>query len=442
MTECTSNPIHDPDSATENSYRLILGKRHNVFLIVLTYIAFAGICILWVDKLAAHYLSNPFLSTVYSNYKFSAFVIFSALLLYQLMRSFLIPADKHAEICAKTADFHICVPYGLLSLAILTLTATSIQEILTEQQTKEISKLESIANLKTQLLGDWVTARPALTDDLQQAELKSILHWPIPSASAEIRLYRRNNQGIERLNLLESKDKSALVNLNTNSTLSKALAAQFGNDGQIEGQDMNETPVIGWLKKVPGTDWSLLVLIRRSELLEEGRLKALLIGLTGILAFVAISIGFYMLHIRQQLSLSLNDCLAQKNRLQNQNLLSTIADNTTSVIYATNLEGQYTFFNKSANLLFGQPKKNLLGCNDKQLFPKSQAENRMNNIKTVLNGAKLLNQREVLDTQSGRRIFLSNLEPLRDMDGNIIGTVGVSHDITGIDMGFSGQHDQ
>jgi PAS domain S-box-containing protein len=153
-------------------------------------------------------------------------------------------------------------------------------------------------------------------------------------------------------------------------------------------------------------------------------------ALSGLLIlFVGIS-GLYLLRQRQQIALAIVTSKAQVERIQALNLLSTIANSSTDAIFAKDRQGRYLFFNRQAELVSGKSKNEVLGRDDTHLFPPDQAEMVMNNDRMLIDMNKVLTLQEQLDTVSGPVTFLATKGPLRNKNGEIIGTFGVSRDIT------------
>ena len=73
-----------------------------------------------------------------------------------------------------------------------------------------------------------------------------------------------------------------------------------------------------------------------------------------------------------------------------------------------------------------------MGKTDLQLFPRELAEQYFADEREVMRtGRPLLNREErVIDGQGGERWMLTSKVPLRDSQGQVIGLVGISRDIT------------
>lgn len=111
-------------------------------------------------------------------------------------------------------------------------------------------------------------------------------------------------------------------------------------------------------------------------------------------------------------------------------LLQGIADNTSSVIYAKDIDGRYLLVNRQFELLFRLSRAEVLGQTDFDVFPESLAgEFRRNDLRVVETG-HLLECEEIAPHSDGNHTYLSIKFPLRDAVGDIYAVAGISTDIT------------
>jgi PAS domain S-box-containing protein len=111
-------------------------------------------------------------------------------------------------------------------------------------------------------------------------------------------------------------------------------------------------------------------------------------------------------------------------------LLESIMEGTTDAIFVKNLAGQYIMANTSTCEAFGRQLTEVIGKNDSQLF-QTQSEQVIKEIDTnVIRSGKTSLSEERLTTAYGDTYWLSNKSPYRDQNGQIIGLIGISRDIT------------
>lgn len=121
---------------------------------------------------------------------------------------------------------------------------------------------------------------------------------------------------------------------------------------------------------------------------------------------------------------------AQAGQQRSQYLLSTIVENLDDPIFAKDIEGRYLLFNGAASRVVGKPAAEVLGRDDRSIFPAAQAELLMAADRRVTTDGHTETDEQTLDTAQGIRTFLTTKGPLREADGGIIGLFGIARDIT------------
>ncbi len=111
-------------------------------------------------------------------------------------------------------------------------------------------------------------------------------------------------------------------------------------------------------------------------------------------------------------------------------LLDALAASSDDAIFAKDTAGRYVLFNPAAGRFVGKAIDDVLGRDDRALFPPEQAATVMANDRRVVTGGGTITTEEILDTASGTRTFLTTKGPLRDEGGAIIGSFGISRDIS------------
>ncbi len=124
----------------------------------------------------------------------------------------------------------------------------------------------------------------------------------------------------------------------------------------------------------------------------------------------------------------------QVDTLSNQMYqLRTLIDNLPDYIYIKDLDSRFVLNNTAhAHLLGFDDPEALIGKTDVDIFPKEMAEQYFEDEQRVIQtGQALINREEETVDKGGKRQWVSTTKvPLRDVDGNIIGLVGMSRDIT------------
>lgn len=111
-------------------------------------------------------------------------------------------------------------------------------------------------------------------------------------------------------------------------------------------------------------------------------------------------------------------------------LTHDLLDNTSSVIYAKDLDFRYLFVNRQFENLFHVTRADSLGKTDFDVFPEDLAEKFRANDRIVLESGETLQCEEVAPHDDGPHHYFSVKFPLRNELGSIYGIAGISTDVT------------
>lgn len=120
----------------------------------------------------------------------------------------------------------------------------------------------------------------------------------------------------------------------------------------------------------------------------------------------------------------------QKEKQQPPPMLVAIVESSDDAIFAKDVEGRYLLFNNAAARFVGKSASEALGSDDHGLFPPDQAAKLLESDRRVRESGKTESNEEVLGAAPRTRVFLTTKGPLRDAQGQIFGTFGISRDIT------------
>jgi PAS domain S-box-containing protein len=115
-----------------------------------------------------------------------------------------------------------------------------------------------------------------------------------------------------------------------------------------------------------------------------------------------------------------------------QFLVNALMNNLTSHVYFKDLESRFIRINKSHALSFGldDPAK-AIGKSDFDFFTKEHAQQAFDDEHRIISTGETINKEEKLTRENSPDKWSSSIKlPLRDIAGNIIGTFGISKDIT------------
>ena len=125
--------------------------------------------------------------------------------------------------------------------------------------------------------------------------------------------------------------------------------------------------------------------------------------------------------------------VAEEKLTEERNLLRTIIDHLPSRIYVKDLESRY-LLNNRAHLdgLSLATQEQALGRTLREILPGERAETAMADDREVMaSGQPILSQEKSTTLEDGTtRWSLTTKVPLRDLRGQTVGLVGISHDIT------------
>lgn len=116
---------------------------------------------------------------------------------------------------------------------------------------------------------------------------------------------------------------------------------------------------------------------------------------------------------------------------QSNAILNTINASTPTLIYVKDRQGRLLTANPALLAVVGKPAESVLGKTSLEFHtPREEAEKIHANDRLVMETGQPQQFEEGLQSVNGWRVFLSIKSPFRDRQGNIIGIIGISSDIT------------
>ncbi len=154
------------------------------------------------------------------------------------------------------------------------------------------------------------------------------------------------------------------------------------------------------------------------------------IGFIGLLLLLLSEGIFFLFHQHQQLVFANRVQEAQAERLNALNLLAAISEASNDAIFAKDLDGRYILFNNAASRFVGKSAEEVLGKDDRHIFPEDEARHLMAITQQVIAENQTKTDEEKLTTVYGQRIFSATKGLLRNAQGQAIGIFGISRDVT------------
>lgn len=115
---------------------------------------------------------------------------------------------------------------------------------------------------------------------------------------------------------------------------------------------------------------------------------------------------------------------------KNNSILQAIIEGVHDAIFVKDIDGKYVMINASGSRFLGKPVKALLGKSPSKLFPQKEAERILKTDRSVMKTGKTMTYEERLTGSDGQKVYLTTKGPYRDQDGNPLGIIGISRDIT------------
>lgn len=111
-------------------------------------------------------------------------------------------------------------------------------------------------------------------------------------------------------------------------------------------------------------------------------------------------------------------------------LLRAVAEGTPDAVFVKDLDGRYLLFNEGACKLVGRSVEEVLGQDDLFLFGPEGARVVRETDSQVIATNQVLIMEEVLTAAGVTRTYNATKAPYRDNQGNVIGLIGISRDVT------------
>ena len=125
--------------------------------------------------------------------------------------------------------------------------------------------------------------------------------------------------------------------------------------------------------------------------------------------------------------------LAEDKLVQERNLLRAVIDNLPIFVYVKDRASRFLVNNRAhLGILRARTQEEMVGKTDYDVFPRENADQYFADEQAVLeSGQALINREErALDAHGETRWLLTDKVPFSDSTGEIVGIVGMSHDIT------------
>ena len=255
-----------------------------------------------------------------------------------------------------------------------------------------------------------------------------IKQWPVPTATAETLLVRREGNEVVFLNDLRFQTNAALnLRRSLEQTNLLAVKAVLGQTGIVEGVDYRNEPVIGDLSAVPGSPWFLVAWEDVAEVFAPARERFWqVVYMLGVLLLAAgAGLGLIWRQLRVRFYREKFEAEADRARL------GAIVESSHDAIIGKNLDGVITSWNLGAQHIYGYSAAEVVGKSIAILIPPGHLEEFTRLMEKVRRGEPVVNHDAERIRKDGERIQVSlTLSPVRDASGKIVGVSAIGCDIT------------
>lgn len=111
-------------------------------------------------------------------------------------------------------------------------------------------------------------------------------------------------------------------------------------------------------------------------------------------------------------------------------LLQAVMDGAADIIYIKDTEGRYLLFNRAAQAMVAKPAEEVLGRTALDLFGPETARSVHELEQKIIRDGVPVTLEETLAAGGEERTFLATRSPYRNIAGEIVGFIGILHDIT------------
>lgn len=209
-----------------------------------------------------------------------------------------------------------------------------------------------------------------------------------------------------------------------------------GEEGIVEGEDAVEHDVrLSAYRQLPSLGWGLVVYRSKNFALQRIRTLILASGTAGLVLALALALlGVVALRSQRRLAAAFAERTRAGDALREAHaFLDSVLENIPNMIFVKDAkELRFVRFNKAGEELVGHSRAQLIGKNDYDFFPESEAKFFTSRDREVLSGGKLVDiPEETIHTahQTTRTLHTKKI-PLLDEAGRPQYLLGISEDIT------------
>jgi PAS domain S-box-containing protein len=248
------------------------------------------------------------------------------------------------------------------------------------------------------------------------ASMGGLVEWLASSQSAEVSVTD------QRGTVLAKPGLAPTTRISEGNDL-LVQAALHGHSG-VSTREGTDGPILTAFEPIPGLGWTVITTV---PLAPAGKVRSAVLAIAGLMA-LALLAGLALL----ARSLRERD-RAERDAKGAEAFLDSIVENIPNMVFVKDAEElRFARFNRAGEGLLGVSRKDLIGKNDYDLFPKKQAAFFTARDREVLASGTVIDiPEERIDTNSkGTRILHTKKIPILGPDGSPRYLLGISEDIT------------
>jgi PAS domain S-box-containing protein len=209
-----------------------------------------------------------------------------------------------------------------------------------------------------------------------------------------------------------------------------------GEEGVVEGDNPVEHDVrLSAYRQLPSLGWGLVVYRSKNFALQRIHTLMLTSGAAGLVLTLALALlGIVALRSQRRLAAVFAERTRAGEALREAHgFLDSVLENIPNMIFVKDAkELRFVRFNKAGEELLGHSRAELIGKNDYDFFPESEAKFFTDRDREVLNGGRLVDipEEPVHTAHQTARILHTKKIPLLDEAGRPQYLLGISEDIT------------
>ena len=261
-----------------------------------------------------------------------------------------------------------------------------------------------------------------------------IRRWPTPSQTAETMLVRREGNEAVFLNALRFQTNAALnLRVSLEQTNRPAVQAAMGQENVMEGVDYQGVPVVAALRTLPDSPWHLVARMDTAEIYAplRARLWQVIVSVAILICGAGAFVG--LVWRQQRMRFYREKFKAGEALRQEQILMLTLMESLPDNVYFKDTASRFLRVNPAMARFFGlSDPAQLVGKSDADFFTAEHVQKALADEQAIMQtGQPLLDVEEQETWPDGHTSWvLTSKLPLRDPTGHIIGTCGISSDIT------------